>query len=101
MWIADLHLPAEIFWESSLAEITACLRAHAKAEDRSNYRSGLVASAIYNVHRGKDRPLIHPMDFFDPDRKHTQTREKSTEEMMQVMQQFETFARVQKRMKNG
>lgn len=61
MWAAaavDLALPPEVFWDLTMEEFTALWERHEARETLANYRAGLIASLLFNVHRGpKQRPV--------------------------------------------
>lgn len=58
-----------VFWASTPSEVRVLLDAYATVEQRrqrADYqRAGLIAAAVYNVHRKKGTPKLNPMDFWD------------------------------------
>ena len=71
--MVTLGLPVEDFWTSTPRRFDAYAKAHGRAEERRDYRSGLIASILVNTNRAKGKPPVNPMDFFggrkalDPD----------------------------------
>lgn len=60
-------VPDELYWRSTPVEVGALLDAMDERESRQEraaiLRAGLVASAVYNVHRKKGKPAVKPQDF--------------------------------------
>ncbi len=53
----------DLFWELTVREIEVVLNRREEEERRENLRAGLIAAAIYNVHRKRGTPAFHPRDF--------------------------------------
>lgn len=60
-------IPDELYWRLTPAETRALLRRIYRRREREAeaalLRAGLVAAAIYNVHRKRGKPPIMPRDF--------------------------------------
>jgi hypothetical protein len=73
-----------VFWRSTPAEVGALLEAIAERdaarERAANLRAGLVAAAVYNVHRRKGAQPIRPEDFL-----REEPKVLTPEEMEQMM----------------
>lgn len=65
-------VPDELYWQLTPPEIRALLEELAEREARQErnaaLRAGLVAAAIYNVHRRKGTQALKPEDFVRPER---------------------------------
>ena len=66
-------VPDELYWQCTPPEIEALLTALADRDEQQErsavLRAGLVASAVYNVHRKKGSKALRPEDFLRKKRK--------------------------------
>ncbi|GIU78803.1 MAG: hypothetical protein KatS3mg005_2041 [Bryobacteraceae bacterium] len=76
MWAAaavDLSLPPGVFWDLTLEEFVALWERHEARETLANYRAGVIASLLFNVHRGPKQRPVSWREFF-PDGRQAQRR---------------------------
>lgn len=68
MWVAE-GFDEDLFWKSTAAELSEVLdrvtERREQEERQAARRAGLVASAIYNVHRKKGKRPLGPDDFVE------------------------------------
>ena len=66
-------IPDDLYWQCTPPERQALLEALAQREERrersATLRAGLVAAAVYNVHRKKGAKAIKPQDFVRQEKK--------------------------------
>lgn len=77
MWVAS-GMPHEVFWDLTEREIEAALRCRTDRDRAANLRAGLVASAIYNVHRKKGSRVVKPSDFLKQPARYMSPKEAAT-----------------------
>jgi hypothetical protein len=62
-WTVQLGLPADEFWRCTPRRFDAYAKAHARQEERLDYRAGLAASILVNSNKRTGAP-VQPLDFF-------------------------------------
>jgi hypothetical protein len=66
-------VPEDLYWRSTPYEVRMLIRAlhdRRKQEDRAaTLRAGMIAAAVYNVHRRKGARPVKPTDFVREERK--------------------------------
>ena len=62
--MVTLGLPVDDFWACTPRKFDDYATAHARAEDRLDYRAGLIASILVNQNRKKNSRPVEPADFF-------------------------------------
>lgn len=68
VWTQRLGRSTEDFWALTPREVSACIHQYRDAESIQNYRHGIIAAMVLNVHRSKESPRIWAWtDFFPSD----------------------------------
>lgn len=60
----DLGLTEAEFWDLTPAQFVALNKRHLIHRQMDDYRSGVIAAVMCNLHRSKDSPALQPSDFF-------------------------------------
>lgn len=63
MAVYDFGLSPADAWGLDFNEFHRLLKRHTEAEERAYYRTGIIASVIANVNRGKNTKAYKPEDF--------------------------------------
>ena len=87
--VFDLGLTDKQFWKLTPAQFYALWERCLQSKQEADYRAGVVASMLYNIHRGK-HPALDPEDFFaslkqNKKKRAVRKREMSPEQMRQYM----------------
>lgn len=77
----DLGLTEEEFWDITPAQFDALNERHVLHKKMEDYRAGLIASILCNIHREQGTEATEPADFFT-DLPRSKPRTMSGEEIM-------------------
>lgn len=77
----DLGLTEQEFWDLTPAQFDALNERHVLHKQMEDYRAGLIASILCNIHRQEGSEAMEPADFFT-DLPRSKPRAMSGEEIM-------------------
>jgi hypothetical protein len=85
MWaaaVAQLRLSPADFWDLTFEEFEALWKAYEAQQDLENYRAGIIAALLYNIHRGKNQKPLGWEDFFGGRRRSGKQKQGMTHQQM-------------------
>jgi len=85
MWAAavgQLRLRPDDCWSLTFEEFEALWSAYEAQQDLENYRAGIIASLLYNIHRGKNQKPLGWEDFFGGRRRSGKQKQGMTHQQM-------------------
>lgn len=91
--MCDIGLSLDTFWRLTPAQFFACVERKEAQREEEYFRTGILASTVANVQRGKNRRPYKPSDFMpvseSKEKKRKARRQKmSPEEMKAVAMQI-------------
>ena len=84
----DLGLSEQEFWRLTLRELAALLKRWRFDQERADWRAGMVASVIANIHRDRKRRSkpFTPQDFMPHQRRKKSGLQKTWQQQLRVVE---------------